>query len=142
MTIEEENKIKETYRGMRLRRKNRLIYKAKSKVLIKMSSTPGELNCISARIDEKQYFPSHSFFAVVTSDDNITTYVRKVCVKRTIPTDVVRKIPIPVFNDYYINQFKIIFEMIKEAYADEDDVLLKHIENELNYLIYNAYELT
>ncbi|KLU69349.1 MAG: hypothetical protein RHS_4818 [Robinsoniella sp. RHS] len=156
MTIEEEKKIKETYRGMRLRRKNRLIYEAKSKVLIKMSSTPGELNCISAMIDENQYFPSHSFFAVVTSDDNITneaicalinsklinSYVRKECVKRTIPTDVVRKIPIPVFNDYYINQFKIIFEKIKEAYADEDDVVLKHAENELNDLIYNAYELT
>lgn len=72
MSKEEELAIKEKYKGLRLRRGHRAIYEAKSKVLIKMSSTPGELNCISALIDNKQYFPSHSFFALVSNKDFIT----------------------------------------------------------------------
>lgn len=156
MTNEEEKAIKDTYKGLRLRRDYKWIYEAKQKVLIKMSSTPGESNCISAVIDDGQCVPSHSFFAVVSNTDNISNeaicalinsklinaFVRKECVKRTIPTGVVRRIPIPVFSCEDIKQIDSVFRQIKTAYADKNYILLSHMQNELNDIIYKAFELT
>lgn len=61
MSMDEEADIKKDYNGLRLRRNYESIYKASNKILVKMSSTPGEINCINALIDENGYYPSHSF---------------------------------------------------------------------------------
>lgn len=156
MSFEEEENLKESYKGLRLRRKHKDIYAMKSKVLIKMSSTPGEISCISAFVDEDGYYPSHSFFVVVSKDENITNeaicatvnsklinaYIRKECVKRTLTTGVVRSIPIPKFSKEEIKQISYIFRNIKHSFNNKNTEIIKKLEKELDYIVYKAFRLT
>ena len=75
MSSEKEKQIKEGYRGTRLRKKYEYIYASDNKVLVKMSSTPGEIDCISALVDEESNYPSHSFFALISKDKRLSNYV-------------------------------------------------------------------
>lgn len=67
--------------------------------------------------------------------------MRKECVKRTIPSDVIRKIPIPKFTGNDIKQIKEIFQNIQYAYDNGDNQYIENAESELNNLIYRAYQL-
>lgn len=155
MSKEEETEIKKDYKGLRLRRDYESIYKASNKILVKMSSTPGEINCINALIDENGYYPSHSFFVIISNDrrvsnyvlcalinsDLINAFVRRECVKRTLTVGVVRSIPIPEFNDIQISRIEQYYLNIKEAYALDDEEKVKEIKEKIDDIIFEAFEL-
>ena len=81
--------------------------------MVKMSSTPGKIECIQSFVDEEGYYPSHSLMAVVPNESCISSYVicalinsklinafvRMECVKRTVTTEVIRSIPVPDFTE-------------------------------------------
>ncbi|WP_313579990.1 HsdM family class I SAM-dependent methyltransferase [Lacrimispora sp.] len=156
MAVKEEPELKKSYRGTRLRSSSRKFYNADSKVLIKMSSTPGTVECISAFVDNRKCYPSHSFFVMCSKDTTITNenicalinsklinaYVRKECVKRTLTTGVVRNIPVPDFSKAQTQEISSLFEEIKKLYNTASFDSLHEIENKLNYLIYRAFHLT
>lgn len=155
MSAEEEKKIKEGYKGIRLRKKYEYIYASTNKVLVKMSSTPGEINCISALVDEERHYPSHSFFALISKDKRlsnyvlcalinskiINAYVRKECVKRTLTTSVVRSIPIPEFSNIQIKEIEQYFFDIKKAYVADDMVEANIIQEKIDDIIFEAFGL-
>lgn len=155
MSDKQENEIKKNYHGLRLRRKYESLYAAPSKILIKMSSTPGKINCIKAFVDETGYYFSHSFLIMVSDDERISNYVlcslinskiinayvRRECVKRTLPTGVVRSIPVPEFEDIQIREIERCYSEIKEAYAMEDASKAEEIQNRIDNIIFEAFGL-
>lgn len=155
MSEDEEEEIKKEYKGLRLRRDYESVYAASNKVLVKMSSTPGEINCINALVDEEGYYPSHSFFVIVSDDKRVSNYVlcalinskiinayvRRGCVKRTLTTSVVRSIPIPEFSDAQISQIEQYYVNIKEAYALNAKNEVEEIEKKIDDIIFEAFEL-
>ena len=155
MSKEEEKEIKKDYKGLRLRRDYESIYAASNKILVKMSSTPGEINCINALVDEDGYYPSHSFFVVISEDKKISNYVlcalinskiinayvRRECVKRTLTTSVVRSIPVPEFSDVQISKIEQCYLSIKEAYALDDTEKVEEVQKKIDDIIFKAFEL-
>lgn len=155
MSSEKEKQIKEGYRGTRLRKKYEYIYASDNKVLVKMSSTPGEIDCISALVDEESNYPSHSFFALISKDKRlsnyvlcalinsklINAYVRKECVKRTLTTSVVRSIPIPEFSNMQIKEIERCYFDIIKAYVVDDIVEAKLIQERIDDIIFEAFGL-
>lgn len=155
MTKEEEAEIRKDYKGLRLRREYENIYASNNKVIIKMSSTPGEINCINALVDEDGYYPSHSFFAINSNDYRVSNYVlcalinsklinafvRRECVKRTITTNVVRSIPVPEFTDAQISRIEKYYFSIKEAYALDDKQKVDEIQKKIDDIVFDAFEL-
>lgn len=155
MSESEVEEIKKRYKGLRLRRSYEGIYAASNKILVKMSSTPGEINCINALVDEEEYYPSHSFFAIVSEDKKVSNYVlcalinskiinayvRSECVKRTLTTSVVRNIPVPEFSDVQINEIEQCYLKIKEAYTLEDKEKIEEIQLKIDDIIYEAFGL-
>lgn len=140
---------------MRLRRDYESIFAAPNKILVKMSSTPGEINCIDALVDEIGYYPSHSFFTIISEDNRISNnvlcalinsklinaYVRKECVKRTLTTGVVRSIPVPEFSDMQICEIEKCYLKIKEAYTLSDNHMVEKIQAEIDDIIFDAFGL-
>ena len=155
MSEEEEKKIKKDYKGLRLRRDYESIYAASNKILVKMSSTPGEINCINALVDEDGYYPSHSFFVVISEDKKVSNYVlcalinsklinayvRRECVKRTLTTNVVRSIPVPEFSDVQISKIEQCYMSIKEACTSEDKEKVEKIQKTIDDIIFEAFNL-
>lgn len=155
MSDEQEKEIKNNYKGLRLRRKHENIFAAPNKILVKMSSTPGEINCINALVDEDGYYPSHSFFVIISEDKRISNYVlcalinsklinayvRRACVKRTLTTDVVRSIPVPEFSDAQIREIENCYLNIKEAYEISDDDKVEKVQDEIDEIIFKAFGL-
>ena len=155
MSEKEEKELKEKYRGLRLRRKYEKLYSMPGKILVKMSSTPGEINCINALVDEKGYYPCHSFFVMNSKEPEMSNYVlcalinnklinafvRKECVKRTLTTSVVRSIPIPKFSSVQISEIEQCFLDIKESYAVNDMETIDRIQERLDEIIFEAFEL-
>jgi hypothetical protein len=155
MSKEEEKEIKKDYKGLRLRRDYESIYAASNKILVKMSSTPGEINCINALVDEDGYYPSHSFFVVISEDKKVSNYVlcalinskiinayvRRECVKRTLTTSVVRSIPVPEFSDVQISKIEQCYLSIKEAYALDDKEKVEEVQEKIDDIIFEAFEL-
>ena len=155
MSEEEEKKIKKDYKGLRLRREYESIYAASNKILVKMSSTPGEINCINALVDEDGYYPSHSFFVLISEDKKVSNYVlcalinsklinayvRRECVKRTLTTNVVRSIPVPEFSDVQISKIEQCYMSIKEACTSEDKEKVEKIQKTIDDIIFEAFNL-
>ena len=155
MSEEEEKKIKKDYKGLRLRRDYESIYAASNKILVKMSSTPGEINCINALVDEDGYYPSHSFFVLISEDKKVSNYVlcalinsklinayvRRECVKRTLTTNVVRSIPVPEFSDVQISKIEQCYMSIKEACTSEDKEKIEKIQKTIDDIIFEAFNL-
>lgn len=155
MSEEEEKEVKKGYKGLRLRRSYESMYAVSNKILVKMSSTPGEINCINALVDEEGYYPSHSFFVIISEDKKVSNYVlcalinsklvnayvRRACVKRTLTTSVVRNIPVPEFSDVQISEIEQCYLSIKEAYALEDKEKVEEIQEEIDEIIFEAFEL-
>ena len=155
MSEEEEKKIKKDYNGSRLRRDYESIYAASNKILVKMSSTPGEINCINALVDEDGYYPSHSFFVLISEDKKVSNYVlcalinsklinayvRRECVKRTLTTNVVRSIPVPEFSDVQISKIEQCYMSIKEACTSEDKEKVEKIQKTIDDIIFEAFNL-
>lgn len=155
MSEEEEKKIKKDYKGLRLRRDYESIYAASNKILVKMSSTPGEINCINALVDEDGYYPSHSFFVLISEDKKVSNYVlcalinsklinayvRRECVKRTLTTNVVRSIPVPEFSDVQISKIEQCYMSIKEACTSEDKEKVEKIQKTIDDMIFEAFNL-
>lgn len=157
MSKGEEDKIIEDYdyKGLRLRREYEDIYAASNKILVKMSSTPGEMNCIQAFVDEDGYYPSHSFFVIISEDERISNYVlcalinsklinafvRKECVKRTLTTSVVRNVPVPNFSDIQITKIQQYYWDIKEAYTKGDECKAEEIQEKIDDIIFEAFGL-
>ena len=155
MSEEEEKKIKKDYKGLRLRRDYESIYTASNKILVKMSSTPGEINCINALVDEDGYYPSHSFFVLISEDKKVSNYVlcalinsklinayvRRECVKRTLTTNVVRSIPVPEFSDVQISKIEQCYMSIKEACTSEDKEKVEKIQKTIDDMIFEAFNL-
>lgn len=155
MSEEEEKKIKKDYKGLRLRRDYESIYAASNKILVKMSSTPGEINCINALVDEDGYYPSHSFFVLISEDKKVSNYVlcalinsklinayvRRECVKRTLTTNVVRSIPVPEFSDVQISKIEQCYMSIKEACTSEDKKKVEKIQKTIDDIIFEAFNL-
>lgn len=155
MPEEKEKEIKKAYKGLRLRRNSESIFTASNKILVKMSSTPGEINCISALVDEEGYYPSHSFFVIISEDKKVSNYVlcalinskiinayvRRECVKRTLTTDVVRNIPVPEFSDMQINEIEKCYLNIKEAYTLDDKEKVEEIQKIIDDIIFDAFGL-
>lgn len=155
MPEEKEKEIKKAYKGLRLRRNSESIFTASNKILVKMSSTPGEINCISALVDEEGYYPSHSFFVIISEDKKVSNYVlcalinskiinayvRRECVKRTLTTDVVRNIPVPEFSDMQINEIEKCYLNIKEAYTLDDKEKVEEIQKIIDNIIFDAFGL-
>lgn len=155
MSEEEEKKIKKDYKGLRLRRDYKSIYAASNKILVKMSSTPGEINCINALVDEDGYYPSHSFFVLISEDKKVSNYVlcalinsklinayvRRECVKRTLTTNVVRSIPVPEFSDVQISKIEQCYMSIKEACTSEDKEKVEKIQKTIDDIIFEAFNL-
>lgn len=151
----EEKKLKSVYKGLRLRREYENLYAASNKVLVKMSSTPGEINCIDAFVDEEGYYPSHSFFVMVSKDKRISNdvicalinskiinaYMRRECVKRTLITGAIRKIPVPEFSDEQISKLERLCMGIKRAYKLEDKEKVKLLQEEIDNIMYKAFSL-
>lgn len=151
----EEKKLKSAYKGLRLRREYENLYAASNKVLVKMSSTPGEINCIDAFVDEEGYYPSHSFFVMVSKDKRISNdvicalinskiinaYMRRECVKRTLITGAIRKIPVPEFSDEQISKLERLCMGIKRAYKLEDKEKVKLLQEEIDNIMYQAFSL-
>jgi len=148
--------IKNEYKGLRLRKDYRKLYEASKKVLIKMSSTPGEINCISALIDNNSLYPSHSFFALVSNDENeissevicalinsriINAYVRMYCVKRTLTTDVIRSIPIPKFTNNQKEQIFYYVNIIKEELEKDNSDLVNEYRTIIDNIINDSFKL-
>ena len=154
-STEEEKKIKKDYKGLRLRRDYESIYAASNKILVKMSSTPGEINCINALVDEDGYYPSHSFFVLISEDKKVSNYVlcalinsklinayvRRECVKRTLTTNVVRSIPVPEFSDVQISKIEQCYMSIKEACTSEDKEKVEKIQKTIDDIIFEAFNL-
>lgn len=149
-------KIEYNYKGLRLRKKYKTLYQSSKKVLVKMSSTPGEINCISALIDDKKIFPSHSFFVLVSNDENIipsevicalinskiiNAYVRMYCVKRTLTTDIVRSIPVPTFTVKQKEQLTFYVNKIKEALDNEYEDLINEYQVIIDNIINDSFGL-
>lgn len=155
MSEEEEKKIKKDYKELRLRRDYESIYTASNKILVKMSSTPGEINCINALVDEDGYYPSHSFFVLISEDKKVSNYVlcalinsklinayvRRECVKRTLTTNVVRSIPVPEFSDVQISKIEQCYMSIKEACTSEDKEKVEKIQKTIDDIIFEAFNL-
>lgn len=155
MSEEREKDIKKDYKGLRLRRGYENIYASCNKILVKMSSTPGEINCINALVEDEGYYPSHSFFVMISEDKRVSNYVlcalinskiinayvRRECVKRTLTTSVVRNIPVPEFNDTQINRIEQYYMNIKEAYALEDNEKVEEIQEKIDDIIFEAFGL-
>lgn len=155
MSEEKEKEIKKAYKGLRLRRNSESIFGASNKILVKMSSTPGEINCINALVDEDGFYPSHSFFVIISEDKRVSNYVlcalinskiinayvRRECVKRTLTTSVVRNIPVPEFSDMQINEIEQCYLSIKEAYALDDKEKVEEIQETIDDIIFDAFGL-
>lgn len=153
MSEEEEIEIKADNDRLRLRRNYESIYSTANKVLVKMSSTPGEINCISAFVEEEGYYPGYSFFVMVSKEQRISNYVicalinskiinafvRRECVKRTLTTNVVRSIPVPEFSDVQISKIEQYYLCIKEAYALNEKV--EEIQEKIDDIIFEAFGL-
>lgn len=156
MSDEKERELKKDYRGLRLRIKYEPIYSASDKVMVKMSSTPGKIECIQAFVDEEGYYPSHSFMAIVSNDSCISSnvicalinsklinaFVRMECVKRTIIVEVIRAIPVPDFTDFQIQEIEANIRKIKRAYESGEKESAKKIQERLDDLIFEAFQLT
>ena len=161
MSDEMENELKNRFGGLRLRRDYEDIFVAPSKILVKMSSTPGDINCINALVDEEGAYPSHSFFVMVSKDTRISNYVlcalinsklinayvRRTCVKRTLTTESVRSIPVPEFTDMQLQQIEQCYLKIKEAYTATGSYMtannhtVEMIQNEIDNVIFEAFGL-
>lgn len=155
MTKEEEAEIKNNYPGLRLRKNHEQIFLAKSKILVKMSSTPGEIECINALVDDERYYPSHSFFAISSKDSVITNevlcalinsrlinaFVRKECVKRTLTTKVVKSIPIPDFNKEQLDTLEASYLKIKRAYTEANYGQIEILQKTIDDVIFDAFKL-
>lgn len=155
MTEEEEKELKSVYKGLRLRREYENLYSASNKVLVKMSSTPGDINCIDAFVDEEGYYPSHSFFVMVSKDKRISNYVicalinskiinaymRRECVKRTLITGAIRNIPVPEFSDEQISQLERLYMGIKKAYKWNNEENVNQFQEEIDSIIFKAFGL-
>ena len=157
MSEEEEKDIIEkcNYKGLRLRKKSEHLYAAPNKVLVKMSSTPGDINCINALVDEDGYYPSHSFFTMVSKDEKISNYVlcalinsrlinafvRRECVKRTLTTSVIKSIPVPEFSDKQIYLIEQCHLDIKDAYAKNDKKKAEEVQEKIDDIVYDAFGL-
>ncbi len=156
MAEEEEKRIQGNYGGFRLRRDFEYIYSSERKVLVKMSSTPGEIECISAFVDESRRYPSHSFFCLISNDEKISDYVicalinsklinaymRRECVKRTLTTKAVRSIPVPEFTDDQIKEIESCYCGIKDAYCSDDEKMVNEFQNKIDDIIFEAFGLT
>lgn len=155
MSEAEETALKDAYKGLRLRREYESVYAASNKVLIKMSSTPGEVNCIDAFVDEEGYYPSHSFFAMVSKDKRISNdvicalinskiinaYMRRECVKRTLITGAIRNIPVPELSDGQISELERLCMGIKRACKLEDKEKVNLLQEEIDNVMYKAFGL-
>lgn len=155
MAEEEEKRIQGNYGGFRLRRDFEYIYSSERKVLVKMSSTPGEIECISAFVDESRRYPSHSFFCLISNDEKISDYVicalinsklinaymRRECVKRTLTTKAVRSIPVPEFTDDQIKEIESCYCGIKDAYCSDDEKMVNEFQNKIDDIIFEAFGL-
>ncbi|MDY5577694.1 MAG: TaqI-like C-terminal specificity domain-containing protein, partial [Lachnospiraceae bacterium] len=147
--INNENDIKKYYKGLRLRKKYRQLFESDKKILVKMSATPGTIDCISAALDESCSFPNHSFFVIASKDENnyppelicallnsdiINAYVRMNCVKRTLLTTVIRSAPIPKFNSKQKEQIVDLVHRITENNHEK-------LEKQINNIICDAFGL-
>lgn len=155
MSLEEEERLRQNYKGLRLRKDYEFIYAARQKVLVKMSSTPGELDCISALVDEEGVYPEHSVFCILSTDKKISNivicallnsklinaYVRWMCVKRTLTTKTVRSIPVPEFTKEQINGIEYYYQKIKETYETGISDISDY-EKAIDDIIYKAFGLT
>lgn len=155
MSDEQEWELKSKYKGLRLRRDHESIFAASNKVLVKMSSTPGKINCIEAFVDEEGCYPSHSFLAIISEDTRVSNYVlcalinsklvnayvRRACVKRTLTTSVVRSIPVPEFSDVQISELEKCYLNIKEAYTLADNLGVMKIQAKIDDIIFDAFGL-
>ncbi|EOS24517.1 hypothetical protein C806_02028 [Lachnospiraceae bacterium 3-1] len=156
MSEDEEKKIKQDNDRIRLRKDYERLYSATNKVLVKMSSTPGEINCISAFVEEDGYYPGYSFYVLISKEPKISNYVlctlinsklmnafvRRECVKRTLTTDAVKSIPVPRFCDEQIEKIEQYFLNIKEACALNDEKKIEEIQEKMDDIIFDAFELT
>lgn len=156
MSDEKERELTRDYPGLRLRKEFEPIYSATDKVMVKMSSTPGKIECIQAFVDEEGYYPSHSIMAIVPNDSYISSnvictlinsklinaFVRMECVKRTITADVIRSIPVPDFTDFQIQEIEVNFKKIKSAYKSGNKAGIKAIQERMNDIIFEAFRLT
>lgn len=155
MSEDEERKIKIDGDKLRLRRDYEDIYSARNKVLVKMSSTPGEIDCISAFVEEDGYYPGYSFFVMVSQNERISNYVlcalinsklinafvRRECVKRTITTNVIRSIPVPDFSDLQISKIEQCYLAMKDAYAIDNKEKAEEIQEKIDDIIFDAFGL-
>lgn len=156
MTNEQQKNIKRNFKGFRLRKNFEQLYSSKTKVLVKMSSTPGEIDCIRAFVDEDRIYPEHSFFCMTAKDEQISdyilcalvnskiinAYIRRECVKRTITTKTVRSIPVPEFSEEQKKKIEVYYFQIKEAYLFGDDEEILALQDRLDDIIYDAFGLS
>lgn len=152
----EMEEIKKRYKGLRLRKDYEAIYSSKQKVLVKLSSTPSEIECISALVDEDGLYPSHSLFCLLSTDDRVSNYVicalinsklinayiRRECVKRTLTTDSIRSIPVPQFTDAQIKEIECCIYKIKMAYNENDEKMVSVCIDTIDDVIFEAFGLT
>lgn len=155
MPEDEQRKIKADNDGLRLRQKYESLYAAANKVLVKMSGTPGEIDCIGAFVEEDGYYPGYAFYALISNDPKISNYVlcalinsklinafvRRGCVKRTLTTDVVKSIPVPLFSEEQVNKIEKYHWDIKEAYTLDDVQKADEIQEKMDDIIFDAFEL-
>lgn len=71
----------------------------------------------------------------------INAYVRRECVKRTLTTSVVRSIPVPEFSDVQISKIEQCYLSIKEAYALDDKEKVEEVQEKIDDIIFEAFEL-
>lgn len=156
MTDEEQKNIESYYRGFRLRKNFESIYSSKTKILVKMSSTPGKIDCISAFVDENQIYPEHSLFCIASEGTEISDYVlcalinskminafiRWECVKRTKTVKTIRSIPVPEFTEDQKNKIEEYYFKIKEAYLSENSEAVMGLQDKLDDIIFDAFGLS
>lgn len=156
MSSAEEEKITKQHPGFRLRKPYNSIYASKQKVLVKMSSTPGEIDCIRAFVDEYSLYPSHSFFCLRSVDEKVSNYaicalinsklinayIRRECVKRTLTTASVKSIPVPDFTSSQIDEIEYYFSKIKESYSLNDEKATDLYQDKIDDIIFKAFGLT
>lgn len=155
MTDERQKDIKSYFEGFRLRKNFEKLYSSETKVLVKMSATPGKIDCISAFVDEDRIYPEHSFFCMTVKDRRISDYIlcalvnskiinafiRRECVKRTITTKAIRRIPVPPFTEEQKREIETCFFKIKESCLSADDKKISELQDQLDDIIYDAFGL-
>ena len=127
-----------TYPGLRTRYQNERVFRGR-KILVKRNSTPGQLNCVSAAIDDNGYIPGISFIVVSPkpncrypievicawiNSELFQLYARSRYVRRSISIDTFKKIPFPFLDD---NQINSIVKKV-ERIINGDDSAIREID--------------